>query len=94
MWKFKEFAENNGKLENMNIIKSRLEALVGKIPEIKKLEVGININKSPAAFDMTLYSEFENEEALEIYQKHPEHVKVSEFVTRVRDDRAVVDYIA
>lgn len=93
MWKFKDFAENNSKNENMQIIKERLETLVGIIPEIKKLEIGVNINTSGFAYDMVLYSEFEDEKSLEIYKNHPEHVKVSEFVAKVRDGRTVVDYI-
>lgn len=93
MWKLKDFAEGAGREENALKIKSMLEALKGKISQIKYLEVGINISKSPMAFDAVLVTEFENEQALEEYQKHPEHVKVSEFVGKVREDRKVVDYL-
>ncbi|MGL5244279.1 MAG: Dabb family protein [Sarcina sp.] len=31
-------------------------------------------------------------EDLNSYQKHPEHVKVGEFISKVRDGRVVVDY--
>jgi hypothetical protein len=41
---------------------------------------------------VALYSEFDNEKDLEIYQKHPEHLKVAEFIAKVRERRAVVDY--
>lgn len=44
------------------------------------------------AYDAVLVSEFENTQKLEEYKKHPEHVKVSEFVSKVRVGRAVVDY--
>jgi hypothetical protein len=43
MWKLEENAEGNTKLENAKIIKEKLEALVGIIPEIVELEVGIDI---------------------------------------------------
>ncbi len=69
-----------------------LEALKGKIPEIKELEVGMDVNRSEAASDVVLYSVFENKEALEAYQKHPEHVKVVGFVKEVSAERRVVDY--
>ncbi|WP_128751420.1 Dabb family protein [Desulfosporosinus sp. HMP52] len=26
------------------------------------------------------------------YQNHPDHLKISEFVTKVRDERVVTDY--
>jgi hypothetical protein len=29
---------------------------------------------------------------LEAYQKHPDHVKISEFVNEIRLERRVVDY--
>jgi Stress responsive A/B Barrel Domain len=41
-----------------------------------------------------LYSEFNTEQDLELYQKHPEHVKVAEFIAKARERRAVVDYHA
>ena len=31
-------------------------------------------------------------EDLELYQKHPEHLKVAEFIGKARERRAVVDY--
>lgn len=92
MWKLKEFAEEKDKFENANIIKRNLEGLKNKINEIKFIEVGININQSTQAYDVVLYSEFANIEDLNKYQNHPEHLKVSEFVSKVRDERVVTDY--
>lgn len=94
MWKLKEFAEGKSKMENAKEIKARLENLKGKINEIEIIEVGININDSVQAYDVVLYSEFKNEDALERYQKHFEHVKIGEFINKVREDRVVADYIA
>ncbi len=93
MWKLKEFAEGNSKEKNALIMKERLEALKNEIPEIKTLEVGINFISSQASFDVVLYSEFETKEALDIYAKHPSHLKVGEFVTKIREERVVVDYL-
>ena len=94
LWKLKDTAEGFGKIENARRIKSELEALRGKIAEIKALEVGLNFNDSAAAYDVALYSEFESREALDRYQKHPEHVRVAALVNRVREERVVVDYEA
>lgn len=92
MWKLKDFAEGASKVENANRIKILLEDLKDKIAEIRSVEVGVNVNPSDAAYDVVLYSEFENEEALSTYQNHPEHLKVGAFVGQVREDRVVVDY--
>ncbi|SKA90466.1 Stress responsive A/B Barrel Domain [Caloramator quimbayensis] len=93
-WKLKDEAEGNKKCENAKIIKERLEALRNIITEIKNIEVGININDSSSAYDVVLYSEFETLNDLEKYQKHPEHVKIAEFIGKIREDRIVVDYEA
>ncbi|GAG40558.1 unnamed protein product [marine sediment metagenome] len=92
MWNLKESAEGRSKDENIQEMKARLEGLKDKIGEIKFLEVGINFNETGDAFDMVLYTEFENREALDIYQNHPEHIRVRDFVRGVRLARKVVDY--
>ena len=91
MWKLKDFAEGKRREENIKYIKSELEALPTVIPQIKFIEVGANIN-ADKSYDAVLYSEFETLEDLEIYQNHPEHKKVSEYVGKVRDARIVGDY--
>lgn len=93
MWRFKDNAEGKTKQENMQYIKERLYALKDLIPEIKSMEIGINVNKSEAAYDMVLISVFEDIEALERYVANPGHQKVSEYVKKVRNERAVTDYI-
>ncbi len=92
MWRLKEFANDATKEENAKALKDKLESLRDKIEEIKEIEVGINVNPSEAAFDVVLYSEFEDTEALKIYQNHPEHKKIVDFVSRIRTERCVVDY--
>jgi len=92
MWRLKDEALGASKEENAHRLKETLLALKDMIEELKAVEVGLNFNLSPAAFDVVLYSEFENREGLEAYQNHPQHVKVAEFVGEIRTDRAVVDY--
>ena len=93
MWKLKDHAEGKSKDENAVVMKRMLEALRGKIPEIQFLEVGISVKPTDAAYDVVLYSEFKDETALSVYQEHPEHVKVADFVAKIREERAVVDYL-
>ena len=45
MWRFKE-----GEQENMLLFRDKLLALKSQIPEIKAMEVGININPNKIVF--------------------------------------------
>lgn len=92
MWKLKEFAEGKSKSENARILKMRLESLRNSIVQIRFIEVGININPLEDSCDVVLYSEFDNIGDLLLYQNHPDHMKISEFVSKVRDERVVTDY--
>ena len=59
---------------------------------IKTIEVGINERMSEQGYDVVLYSEFETWDDLDLYKKHPEHVKIAEFIGKVRIERKFVDY--
>ena len=87
MWKFKE-----GEQENMLLFRDRLLALKGKIPEIRAMEVGININPSDRSYDAVLVSEFESFEDLALYKSDPRHQAVSALCKSIRERRAGVDY--
>ncbi|QMU56433.1 MAG: Dabb family protein [Candidatus Mycalebacterium zealandia] len=86
MWRLKD-AEKNAP-----VLKKMLEGLAEKIPQIVKIEAGVNFNPSENSADVVLYSEFENSDALAAYQKHPDHLKVAEFLKEKATDRRVVDY--
>lgn len=92
MWRLKDFAEGMNKMGNAVKIKELLESLRGKIREIKHIEVGINITGADGSSDVVLYSEFDRTEDLNAYQKHPEHLKIVQFVKEVCEERRVVDY--
>ena len=86
-------AEGKSKAENAKIIKSELENLIHLIPQIKKIEVGINVPNAPKTnYDIALYSEFENFEDIDVYQEHPEHKKVASYIAKVKVSRSAVDY--
>ena len=81
MWKLKEIAEDRTKAANAEIIKNNLEGLSKVIPQIKYIEVGINGDKgSSNNYDVVLISKFESFDDLEIYQKHPAHKEIGDFV--------------
>ena len=78
--------------QNTIRLKEGLEALVGTITELHKLEVGLDFNRSEAAYDLSLYTEFTTKAALEAYQVHPAHQEVIALVKEICSGRAVVDY--
>ena len=90
LWRLLEEAEGKNNWENAQIIKEGLEALVGVIPGLLEAEVGINENGGD--YHACLNSKFESMEALKAYDVHPEHEKVRDFVTKVRESRVAVDY--
>jgi len=59
---------------------------------LKRMEVGLNINTLPSAFDAVLTADFDDEAGLNAYRTHPEHVKVLGFLKETMEKSAVVDY--
>ena len=85
-WKLQE--ENRA--ENALRIKRSLEALVGVIPGLLEMRVGVNFNGGE--YDLALCSRFADMAALHGYEAHPEHLKVRAFVKQVVVGRAAVDF--
>jgi len=85
MWKLRDKADAVD-------IKTRLEALAGKIPGLLNIEVGIDFLESEQSADVVLYAELESREALKAYQSHPEHQAVVPLVKAAAIARTVVDY--
>lgn len=78
--------------ENILRLKKKLDLLKSKIPQLKHLETGINISDSPSAYDFVLISDFEDEESLDVYRKHPAHQEVVILIKKITDNVKVVDY--
>jgi Stress responsive A/B Barrel Domain. len=91
MWKLKPSAEGEDKKANAIKMKKKLESLQGVVPGAFKMEVGINY--SPGGYDVVLNAEFNDHDALETYQMHPEHLRVKEFISAVTSERAMADYM-
>jgi CRISPR/Cas system CSM-associated protein Csm5 (group 7 of RAMP superfamily) len=85
MWKLLE--ENRD--ENGREMKKQLEALVGVVPGLRRAEVTFGFGAG--AFDICLYSELDDENALQVYQGHPEHLKVKKLVHAVTCERVYCD---
>ena len=92
MWKFKDEAEGLTKAENIQKVKSMLEALPQKIDFIREMHVEVNVNPKEGMFDAMLISAFDSIDDVEKYRVHPEHKKISSYVAFIKTDRASVDY--
>jgi hypothetical protein len=92
MFRLLDFAEGNTKETNANIIKEKLGKLPSLIKEITGFEIGINYFQSERAADLVLISTFETKEDLEYYRTNPDHLKVAEFIMKVRKEIWVVDF--
>lgn len=93
MWKLKSEAEGKTKAENALWLKQHLEALLGIVPSLRSMEVGINVKESESAYDAVLISTFDNQEGLEAYKVHPAHLQISGYCKKIREGRVEVDYV-
>lgn len=89
LFKLEESEHKNARLQE---IKSRLEALVQVIPELKEIQVGINVNPTEK-WDFSLEAVVADLHDLEVYANHPVHQEiVRSLIAPVKVDRACVDY--
>jgi len=86
-----EFKEENKKA-NMIQAKQMLENLMGTVPTLKSIDVGLNFANKERAMDLSIITAFESKEGLDAYATHPEHIKVVEFIRTVVEYSKVVDY--
>ena len=91
MWKLKNEGGSEIKRLNSQKLIMELEYLRKKIVQIKALKTGINIYPENE-YDVMLEMEFDSMEDLIIYQKHPEHQKVVEYLKAIRETKASIDY--
>lgn len=92
LFKLKPFESEAVKTASVNEIKARLESLLPIIPELKKIQVGININPAEK-WDIALETEFDTLKDLNTYANHPKHVEISKnLIAPVKEDRACVDF--
>jgi hypothetical protein len=92
MWQLKNSAHGNDAGLNARFIKEKLEALAGRIPGMTSIEVGLDFSRLDSSADVVLYSEFIDREALEGYQRHPEHEALKPFIAGAASERTLVDY--
>ena len=75
-------------------VQGSFASLRGRIPGLLHIEVGIDTSAADYACDVVLYSEFEDQAALDAYVSHPEHLRVKQELGDLRIARYQVDYAA
>jgi hypothetical protein len=92
MWRIKDDCEGGNKKSTALLLKEELESMVGKIDGLHSLEVGVNVNTTPAAYDLVLITEHSTLRDLQFYQEHPDHLAVAALIKASTNERVVVDY--
>lgn len=71
---------------------NQLQSLEDKVPQLISLTVGADVLHSERSFDLALVAVFASLADMQAYQVHPEHVKVSEYMTSIRESSITVDF--
>lgn len=70
-----------------------LQALKEKVPTVVDLSVGQTFTPERGqGYTVGLVVRFKDKEGLAIYQPHPEHVKVKEYIAEVCERTMAIDY--
>ncbi len=87
---FKLSEPNDG---NISQAKAMLLSMAGKIPQLRHLEVGVDVVRSARSYDLALVTKFDSMEDLQAYQVHPYHAgEVVPYVRSVSESVVAVDY--
>lgn len=78
--------------ENVEATANVLRNMEGKIEQLKYIEVGVDILRTERSYDISLLTKFDSLADLDAYQVHPEHQKVIEHMSVVRESSIAVDY--
>ena len=88
-FKMKKFALGKTKEQNLSELKKRVEVLPKEISVIRAFQFAFN--ESGKKYDAVLVELFENDEALNIYDNHPVHLGVKEYIHEGCEEMAVSD---
>jgi len=88
MFKFNE----TNKADNIASAAKMLNGLMGSVPTLKSMEVGVDFSQKERAMDLVITTTFDSKEDLDAYAIHPEHLKVVEFIKATTEYSKVVDY--
>jgi len=91
LWRLKAQDAQQKELD-ARTIKRALESMRGKIPGLLNLQVAVNEVAGADASDVVMIGDFENHDALAVYETHPVHEQVKPIVGPLRSERRVVEF--
>ncbi|MBQ3109004.1 MAG: Dabb family protein [Clostridia bacterium] len=72
--------------------KEKLDALMGKVPTLRSMEVGLDFMQSGRSYDLVLIATYDDREGLAAYTQHPAHKEVQAYIHSVREAVVAVDF--
>lgn len=91
MWKFKSSDDKTAK-ELAEDVKEKYESLLGLVPGLLNIEIGINRNDGATSYDAVMLADFKNWGALAAYKADQLRDNVIEYVKSIAEIRAKVEY--
>jgi len=91
MWKLKGPSPEE-KRRQAEQAREALLGMLGKVPGLTQIEVGIGAVSGEQEADLVLSSTHESWQALSDYQEHPAHEPVKRLIGELRTERRVVDF--
>jgi Stress responsive A/B Barrel Domain len=81
------------KVSDAETIAAALTSLPALIPEIRSLNVGSNVAYPETNWDLVLIADYDDQDGLEAYQVHPEHVAVANIIRPLVSQKSAVDFL-
>ena len=78
--------------ENAEAVAARLRAMEGVVAGLDSIEVGLDLNRGPRAYDLCLITRHADAAALAAYQADATHGEVKAFIGERSRSAAVVDF--
>ncbi len=91
LFKVRDNVPAEQKASQLKTLKADFEALVGQIPSLRSIEIGLNVNPQEK-FDLSLTAVFDDMAGLQAYAVDPRHVAVASRLRPILDARACNDY--
>lgn len=92
-WTFKPEAEGHTGVANALMMKEGCEALMGRIPSLKSIELSVDFEStSTLPVSLILNSTHDDMDGLKAYANHPEHQLLIEFAKATTATRQAIDY--
>ncbi len=93
MFRFLEEADGRSKEENIQMAVELANKLLCQVECMKSFRVVTNDKAADETnYDFALICDFNNMEELDAYQNHPKHVEFGQFIKKVRESRACIDF--